>query len=172
MAYNCNILLGRIKKINGFKGAVTVKLEKTFTENIPEMETVFLEIEGRPVPFFISDYEYSGADLLNLTFTGYDTVDKVKEFTGCSVFLTSTDNRAPHPDDLEPLKKYTVITSDGILIGKITGVIRNPGQWLLIVNSDDKKEILIPFHENLIIRMDKRKYIMVMDIPDGLLDIN
>ena len=54
MAYKNDILLGRITKVSGYEGAVTVKLEKIFTENIPQMESVFLEIEGRPVPFFIS----------------------------------------------------------------------------------------------------------------------
>ncbi len=28
MAYNANILLGRITKVHGYEGAVTVKLEK------------------------------------------------------------------------------------------------------------------------------------------------
>ena len=54
MAYNANILLGRILKIQGYDGTITVKLEKDFIDNIPEMESVFLEIEGKPVPFFIS----------------------------------------------------------------------------------------------------------------------
>ena len=85
MAYNSNILLGRITKVSGYEGAVTVKLEKIFSENIPQMESVFLEIEGRPVPFFISDSEYSGADILKLQFEGYDSIEKVSEFmvAGC-----------------------------------------------------------------------------------------
>jgi len=50
MAYTCNTLLGRIIKIIAMR-TVAVKLEKIFTENIPLMESVFLEIEGRAVPF-------------------------------------------------------------------------------------------------------------------------
>jgi hypothetical protein len=60
MTYTCNILLGRIIKIIGYEGAVAVKLENIFTENIPQMESVFIEIEGKPVPFFISGSEYLG----------------------------------------------------------------------------------------------------------------
>jgi len=89
MAYKNNILLGRITKVSGYEGAVAVKLEKTFVENIPQMESVFLEIEGRPVPFFISGLEYSGADILKLSFEGYNSVEKISEFTGCSIFLTN-----------------------------------------------------------------------------------
>ncbi len=96
MAYNCNILLGRILKVSGYEGAVAIKLEKGFIENIPQMESVFLEIEGKPVPFFISGQEYSGADILKLWFDGYDSNDKINEFIGCRIFLTSgtfTDGR-------------------------------------------------------------------------------
>ena len=50
------------------------------------MESVFLEIEGRPVPFFISESEYSGADILKLRFEGYDSIEKISEFTDAEYF--------------------------------------------------------------------------------------
>ena len=89
MAYKNDILLGRITKVSGYEGAVTVKLERLFSGKLPHMESVFLEIEGRPVPFFISDSDYSGADILKLKFDGYNSSDKVIEFVGCRVFLTT-----------------------------------------------------------------------------------
>ena len=107
MAYISNILLGRITKISGYEGAVTVKLEKTFTEDIPHLESVFLEIEGKPVPFFISGSEYSGADILKLTFDGYGSIEKVSGFTGCRVFLTSGGSGGSHKDDISDLIGYT-----------------------------------------------------------------
>ena len=89
MAYRNEILLGRITKVSGYEGAVTVKLERFFSEKLPHMESVFLEIEGRPVPFFIAASEYSGADILKLKFEGYNSSEKVNEFVGCRVFLTT-----------------------------------------------------------------------------------
>jgi 16S rRNA processing protein RimM len=172
MAYNCNILLGRITKVNGYEGAVTVKLEKIFSENIPYLESVFLEIEGRPVPFFISESEYHGADILKLKFEGYDSVDKISDFTGCKVFLTkgiSAENKA---DDTTSLIGYSVFISDDILLGTIKEVISNPGQLLLNVLSTMDKEILIPFHEHFIVSLDNKNRNLIMNIPDGLTEIN
>jgi 16S rRNA processing protein RimM len=173
MAYRNNILLGRITKVSGYEGAVAVKLEKIFTENIPQMESVFLEIEGRPVPFFISELEYSGADILKLRFEGYDSVEKISEFTGCRIFLTNeiVDENNEKPDT-ELLIDYEVYTKESGLIGPISEVISNNGQWLLNIVSPKKKNVLIPFHEDLIISIDKRKKVVVMDIPEGLLEIN
>jgi 16S rRNA processing protein RimM len=172
MAYKSGILLGRITKISGYEGAVAVKLEKNFTENIPEMESVFLEIEGRPVPFFIKDWEYSGADILKLKFEGYDSIEKICEFTGCKVFLTAGSPVEKDTDVFQDLSGYKVLIQDNQLLGIIKEVIQNPGQSLLNIISSKNKEILIPFHEHFIVGIDKRKKVIIMNIPDGLTEIN
>jgi 16S rRNA processing protein RimM len=172
MAYDKNILLGRITKVSGYEGAVTVKLERIFAENIPPMESVFLEIEGRPVPFLISESEYSGADNLKLRFEGYNSPEKITEFVGCRIFLTAELPAGPEKADSQTLIGYNVYTQDGIEVGPITDIISNNGQWLLNVVASDGKNILIPFHEDLIIKIERRKKIVIMEIPDGLLEIN
>ena len=88
MVYSADILLGKITKVYGYEGAVSLRLEKAFIENIPAMESVFLEIEGKAVPFFISALDYPGADILRLTFNGYESVNMISGFVGCRVFLT------------------------------------------------------------------------------------
>jgi 16S rRNA processing protein RimM len=172
MAYTCNILLGRITKLSGYEGAVAVKLEKIFTENIPLMESVFLEIEGRPVPFFISGMEYTGADILRLSFEGYNSIEKVSEFTGCNVFLTQSLKNNDTIPESQNLIGYLVTDHENSEIGLISEIISNSGQWLLNVISADRKNILIPFHEHFIVRIDKKKKLVVMNIPEGLLEIN
>jgi 16S rRNA processing protein RimM len=173
MTYNSNILLGLITKVSGFEGAVTVKLEKVFTENIPPMESVFLEIDGKPVPFFVSASEYSGAGILKLEFEGYHSVGQVSEFTGCRVYLTGTslpgDNKT---EEINRLLGYTVLYGGNILLGTVKEVIPNPGQWLFNITSPVNKAILIPFHEHFIVSIDNDLKIVVMDLPEGLTEIN
>ena len=154
------------------KGPLIVKLEKFFSENIPQMESVFLEIEGRPVPFFISGSEYSGADILKLRLKDMISVEKVIEFTGCRVFLTTEMPVDDKSDNFQSLTGYKVIVNGNNQIGSIAEVIPNSGQWLLSIISLKNKEILIPFHEHFIVSIDKREKIIVMDIPEGLTDIN
>lgn len=170
MDYQYDILLGEITKTSGFEGAVLVKLEKRFIENIPAMESVFLEIEGRPVPFLISSFEYSGSDVLRLTFGGYESVEKVSEFKGCSVYLTTASEEEDNNENLQ-LEGYSVCDSHGKSLGKIKEVIENPGNLLLRIVSGGK-EMLVPLHEDLIVKMNKRKKILFMEIPEGLTDIN
>ena len=172
MAYNSNILLGQISKVSGYQGAVYVILEKEFSENKPAMESVFLEIEGKQVPFFISNSEFTGTGTLKLKFEGYDTVERIGEFTGCRVFLTTSVPEDKTVEDIQTLREFKVIVEGNKLLGSVTEVIPNPGQWLLNILSTEKKNILIPFHEHFIVSIDKAKKTIFMDIPEGLIDIN
>jgi 16S rRNA processing protein RimM len=171
MAYKYGILLGKIIKVSGYNGAVAVKLEKIFTENIPQMEPVFLEIEGRPVPFLITTLEYTGADILKLWFEGYDSNEKIGEFIGCRIFLISgTYDKLK--EDNQNLIGYKVFVEEDKLLGSVSDVLANNGQWLINIISTNKKDILIPFHEDFIVSIDKRGKVIIMNIPEGLTEIN
>ena len=172
MAYNNEILLGRITKTSGYEGVVTIKLEKNFSEKLPHIESVFLEIEGRPVPFFIEDSEYSGADILKLKFEGLGSDEQAGEFIVCRVYLTSAIQDSNKDEDVVSLDGYRVFIGDNYLLGSVKEVIRNPGQWLLNVRSEENREILIPFHDHFIVSIDDGRKILVMDLPEGLIDLN
>jgi 16S rRNA processing protein RimM len=172
MAYKCDILLGRITKLSGYEGAVTVKLERIFSGKLTNIESVFLEIEGRPVPFFISDLNYSGADILKLKFDGYNSSEKVIEFVGCSVFLTNQASADNKTEEMKSLVGFSVLTPDKRKIGIVEEVISNPGQLLLSVISASNKTILIPLHEHFIVKIDNRKKLLIMELPEGLTEIN
>ncbi len=172
MAYKTGILLGRITKASGFTGSVTVKLDKTYTEYNNITEPVFLEIEGKPVPFFISESEYSGGDTMKLRFEGYETQERTAIFTGARVYLSGHAPAEETDDDFQSFAGYHLVDQDNNLVGDIDEVIQNPGQLLLKVISPDKREILVPLHENLIISIKKRRKLIIMDIPEGLTEIN
>ncbi|MBN2018268.1 MAG: 16S rRNA processing protein RimM, partial [Candidatus Cloacimonetes bacterium] len=67
------------------------------------------------------------------------------------------------------LVNYTVITNDGVFIGKVSDILSTPGQDILIIPNDDK-EIMIPFCDEFIkvINHDEKK-IMIEPI-EGLLN--
>ncbi len=172
MAYNAEILLGRIIKTSGYEGAVTIKLEHYFSGNIPHIESVFLEIEGRPVPFFIADTEYSGAELLKLKFIDYESDIKMVPFIGSRVFLTTQLTTAKSTSGFESFVGFKIIDNKDGLIGTVSEIIDTHGQLLMNLSSPAGKEILIPLHEDFIVSVDKRKKVLLLDLPEGLTEIN
>lgn len=171
MSYKTGILLGRIIKVKDTEGAVTIRLERSFTNEIPEMKSVFLMIEGKPVPFIISGYETPGQGILKLKFAGYDTIEKIIEFNGCKVYLDSGGEET-NISGLNDIIGFKVESHDKSFKGTIRDITENPGQWLLNVEAENGQEILIPFHEDLIVKADRRKRLIIMNLPEGLTEIN
>jgi 16S rRNA processing protein RimM len=171
MAYKTGILFGRITKINSYDGSVTIRLEKNLIENIPEMGTFFLEIEGKPVPFFISEYDYPGADMIRITFEDYNSPEKMKDLKGLKVFLTTEQSTENIGRSIPQLEGYTVV-NDKKIIGIVREVIDNIYQMILNVVSPSGQEILIPLHDDLIVNIDEKKKIITMTIPEGLTELN
>jgi 16S rRNA processing protein RimM len=172
MSYKTGILLGRIIKVQGYEGAVIIRLEKIFTDKIPEMRSVFLEIEGKPVPFFISESDYPAEGTLRLRFVGYNSFEKISEFNGSRVFLDSAEGDKVPENDFGDLTGFKIISEDKSLSGTIREITDNPGQLLMSVATEKGKVLLIPLHEDLITRIDKRKRLITMDLPEGLTEIN
>ncbi len=172
MTYKNQILFGRIIKIHGFDGTVAVKIEQRFIENIPAMESVFIEIDGIPVPFFISMTEYSGGEIIKMRFTDYGSYDKISEFNGCRIFLTSYEEIPDNSDDVKIIEGFKVLKKNKEIIGTVKEIIENPGHDLLKIISLTGREILIPIHEDLITKIDNRGKAITVQLPDGLMEIN
>jgi len=172
VTYIANISLGRVLKIQGYDGTLTVKLEKDFIENIPAMESVFLEIDGKPVPFFIASSAYEGGEILKLRLEGYGSYEKANGFAGCTVYLTSGGEKREPSTANGNIAGFRVMLNSKTIIGDIEEIIRNPGHDLMKIISPEKKEILIPFHEDFILWFDEKNRTITVQLPEGLLDIN
>lgn len=171
MTYRYQGLLGTISKISGYSGSVIVKLEKSFLNNLPGTDSVFVEVDGKPVPFFISGSEYNGGELLKIKFDYYDSPDKMEEFIGCRIYIASLPGEKTVANIGKNISGFKIILRNKDEIGIIKEVIHNPGQDLLRVISSAKKEILIPYHEDFIIKIDHKKESIMMELPEGLIDI-
>ncbi len=172
MSYPKHILLGHITRIHPYRGIVTIKLSGNISEEISETEPVLLEIEGKLVPFFIAEYEFNLPGTLRLSFEGYEAPGKMEEFNGCRVFIRASSEKEKTTSGLSDLTGFRVFSRGNEFIGTVESIIENPGQFLMRIFSVTKKEILIPFHEDLIIEILPEKRIIKIEIPDGLTDIN
>lgn len=66
-----------------------------------------------------------------------------------------------------------VITEQGQAVGRVKDIWFIPGNELLVVASGETdREILIPFHQNICRKVDLEAGEIVIDPPDGLLEVN
>lgn len=169
-----SICLGTIAKAHGIKGRVVVKLDQYSCSDIIDMESIFIEIDGFPVPFFIEDYEEKSVESLILNFENINDEENAKELNGCRLFILKKNIRIRQNKDIiqEPsfLKDYTVTDQKLGKLGKVKDIIEIDLNPLLQI-ANKKREILIPLQPEFLTNIDQDSKILYTDIPEGLIDL-
>ncbi len=167
------ILLGTITKLHGIHGQVILKLNDIDFDNILIMESVFLEIDGLPVPFFVLEYSEKTINHLIIEFEDIHNESKAKELIDAKVFIQSSHVNKIHEQftDLTHIIGYTVIDKNTGRLGILKDIIdihQNP----LLCISCAEKEILIPASKEFILEIDTTKKTMWVESPEGLTDLS
>ena len=74
-------------------------------------------------------------------------------------------------EDEEDFTDWTVLDQDKKPVGKVTDLEDIPGNTCLWVRKADGTEVLLPFHEDLLLEADPEKQILILQIPEGILDL-
>ena len=103
---------------------------------------------------------------------GIDRIDEAKRWVGATL---SVDESELEPLDPGQYYHYQVIGfevfhKDGARIGTIASVLSNPGNDILVVK-EAEKEFLIPAVKEIVDKVDFDARRVIVDPPDGLLDL-
>jgi len=167
------ILIGKIGRTTGNDGNLTAHLNS----KIPEFsdDIGFLHVDQGPgelVPYPV-EFLSGTHSTVRLKFEFVDSVEEASGFVGKDLYLSLADINESEDTILSyhSIIGWTILNSDKTVVGKISDVIENPGQDLFVIHKGEK-EILIPVHEDFIVDIDEDKEIMVLNLPDGLLEVN
>jgi 16S rRNA processing protein RimM len=168
---NC-ILLGTLAKPYGTKGSVLVRCVDLTPDDIKKRETVFLDIDGMLVPFFIEVFQERSRDMAILKLDGIDTESRAREFSGCQVYVRKDQVKRKKrvQESLPDLTGYRVQDlKQGYmgLAGKIIDIANNP---LLEVHHEGR-DFLVPFHDDIIREIDHNNLVIVIEAPEGLFEL-
>jgi 16S rRNA processing protein RimM len=166
------ILLGKIIKSQSFDGALVISLESNLSDEIEDMESVFVEVDGILVPFFIKGL-VRNARLMTVVFDDYESKERVTEFIGCRVYIDK--KYAGESDQIilpDFLTGFNLMGSGDIVIGKIVNIEAFPMQVMLTVQGVSGTEMLIPYHDDWVVNIDKKRMLVILDLPDGILSVN
>lgn len=168
------IKIGFIRKAHGVYGHAKVVIEEGFIEDLEESKFVFLKMDGCYIPYSIQEFHDTGDQILKLD--SFDNPEELKELKDPSLFLIQDELKyAPAQTDAS-LKSNTLSgfelwdTKKGRL-GLIDRVEEYPQQLMLVIIKADQSEVLIPFHDSLIDSIDDAQKRLIMELPDGLLNL-
>ena len=163
--------IGSIQKPHGINGDLSIRFQEQFYETLEEAKTIFLEIDGLLVPFFITGegLRFRTGDSAIVALEWVDTGEQARKLAGLAVYVKNEDiNYNEESLDLRALEGFLLIDQRKNPVGTIGAVLDFSGNIVLEVNYHGK-EIMIPFNEDFLIRIDQRNKILALDLPDGLL---
>jgi len=163
--------IGTILKTKGLKGELQMYVA---FENLAliDFNAIFIDMAGKLVPYFVESVKYHHNNTAYLFLEDLDTIEKASKLVKKDVYL---------PNKLKPKKKkgdfilmdllgFTAIDENEGELGEITHIQELPQQFIATVHYKDC-EVLFPLNEEIIKGIDVVKEIVLVDLPEGLLDI-
>ena len=164
--------LGQVAKLHGYKGEVSIFLDVDDPYEYKELESVFVEIDGKLVPFFLEHIRLRNNGYAVVLFETINTEKKARRLLRCGLFL---------PLDVLPETKgnefyhfeisgFEVIDEKHGSIGTVEGVLDISGNPIIQIDCNGT-EIMIPKQDDFIIETDRDNQILRIKAPDGLIEM-
>lgn len=170
------IKIGEVSKTHNLQGSVIIVTDSDLLEQYAD-EPVFLQLDGAPVPFFISE---NGLTLRNHTsyivkFDYVDSLAQAERLLGCEVLLEKELVEEEEPDEAE----YDVFELIGFQVtdevsgqtGKVADVADYSGNVVLTIFMWGK-EILLPLSGHYICEIDFEHKQLQVRISEELANLN
>ena len=161
--------IGVINKPHGVKGEVSF----TFTDDIfdrVDCDYLILLMDGILVPFFMEEYRFRSDNMALVKFEDIDTAEEARRFTNVEVYFPKK-----FMDEQEDVTSWNFFIGFRVedvhhgYLGEITDVDDTTINVLFSIEKDGE-ELLLPAHEEFIIDLDRKKKVMKVDVPDGLIE--
>ena len=164
------VVVGRIGRPHGVRGAVSIDVRT----DEPDLRFAIgnrLTADSGVVLTIDSATWHSGR--LLLTFEGYPDRTAIETLRGQLLSVERDDSESPEdPEEFydTALVGCDVVTADGNAVGRVIEVAHLPAQDMLVVAREDSTEVLVPFLEAMVPKVDVQAKRIVITPPPGLLD--
>lgn len=164
-------LLGKITRKHGLQGNVVIKLDTDQPEFYNQLESIFVEINGLLVPFFIDKQSWQKSDSKIISFKNTTSV-LVEQSIGKDVYLPLST--LPHLTGKKfyyhEVLGFHILDEKDQLCGTIEQINDQTAQHYFLLNLDNK-QIVIPIIKDWIIDVNREQRLIKMQLPDGLMDV-
>ncbi|MGM9803588.1 MAG: ribosome maturation factor RimM [Muribaculaceae bacterium] len=170
------IEIGIFNKPHGVKGEISATIDCE-PDNFARFSCLVVDVNGIFVPFFCNEMRTKSVDSVLLTIDGIDSDKDVKLLVNKTIYVLKKEyNELSNSQDCDQLPidyfiGFVVKDEQGEELGEIVDIDDTTQNVLFIIESTDNEEFSIPAVEDLIIDIDEDNKVMVMSLPEGILDI-
>lgn len=163
--------LGKFVATHGLKGILVLKHVLGKKSSLKGLKTVFIEERKNSfLPWFIEKVNIKSNDELFIKLEGLDVREKAMKLVQKELWVKEDEfKRLAAKSSPVNLLGFSIIHNRKNL-GQILEVIEQPSQLVCRIEINNK-EVLVPLHEETLLKVDKKKKEVVVQLPEGLLDI-
>lgn len=164
--------LGKIVKKYSFKGELLIKLDTDQPEIYEHLDSVFIDLRGNFIPFFIESSQLHKSELLRVKFEDVNTEADADALIKSECYLPLAFLPKLEDDKFyfHEIIGFNVEDKNFGFVGIIKGVNDSTAQSLFEIDRNGI-EILIPMNDEFISKVDKENKIIFVDTPEGLIDL-
>ena len=168
------LTVGRIGKPQGIRGEVTVELRTDAPEiRFADGAVLFTDPDERGPLTVESTRDQNGR--LIVAFAGVLDRNAAEELRNTMLLVDAAD--VPPSDDPDEFHDTQLMglradLVDGSPLGEVTDVLHLPHGDVLVVRRDQGTEVLVPFVKAIVPDVDLGSRRVVVDPPEGLLDLD
>lgn len=163
--------IGKLVAAVGLKGELLLKHTLGKKTSLKGLQAVFVEDRKDSfLPWFIQATKIKSEDETYIKLEGIDTREAATQLVQKEAWLAEAEfKKFAAKTAPVSLLGYTVI-HDSETLGEILEVIEQPHQVLCRLEIRNK-EVLIPINESTLQKIDHKKKMLIVSLPEGLLDI-
>lgn len=163
--------IGKLVATFGVKGELILKHSLGKKTSLSGLETIFIEEKkDELLPYFLESTRIKTESEIYLKLEGISVKEQAQRLVQKQIWLTADDfHKYAGRSAPISLLGYHVL-HQGEDLGEILEVIEQPHQLLCRIELNGK-EVLLPVHTETLQKVDKNKKQVILDLPEGLLDI-
>jgi 16S rRNA processing protein RimM len=168
-----DVVIARIVKARGIRGEVACDIETDFPERFDALHQVTIWMpSGGDIHAVVEDHWFHKGRVI-LKFEGYDTMTAAEGLVGGRLVISEADALPLEEDEFYEyqLMGSEAVTVDGRKLGRVIKLMRTGGTDVLVVESDEGAEHLIPFADDICTEVDVDAKRITVNPPEGLLEL-
>ena len=164
--------LGTIVGKYSFKGEILVKTDTDNINSYTSLSNIFIDIDNRLIPYFVNKCLVHKSSLLRFNLEDVSDEQFANSLLRKKIYLPL--KLLPNLDGnkfyYHEVIGFKMIDKKKGEIGTILKINDQTAQPLFEV-SDGNKTLLIPLHDDFLIKLDRINKNFSVDLPDGLVDL-
>jgi 16S rRNA processing protein RimM len=163
--------IGKFVTTFGLQGELVLKHNLGKKTSLKGLQALFIEEKQDSfIPWFVESTRIKTEEEIYIKLEGISVKEQAIKLTQKQVWLPEADFKK-FSSKSSPINflGYEIVEADKVL-GKIVEVIEQPHQILCRIDFNGK-EAFIPLHEETIRKIDRKKSQVIVELPEGLLEI-